>query len=56
MFALLVSIVGIGSMNDSSSDDGDDSVVVREWAVAEKDGHMGSKFNTRGIAKFDFKI
>jgi hypothetical protein len=44
-------------MNDSSSDDDDDdSVVVRERAVAEKDGHMGSKFNTRGIAKFDFKI
>ena len=44
-------------MGDSSSDDDDDSdSVARERAVAEKDGNMGSKFNTKGITMFDFKV
>jgi hypothetical protein len=55
MFALLVRILGIGGMGDSSDDD-DDSV-VRDHATADIDGNsMGSKFNRKGIARFDFKI
>jgi hypothetical protein len=55
MFALLVRIVGIGGMGDSSDDD-DDSV-VRDHVTADKDGNsMDGKFNTKGIARFDFKI
>ena len=42
-------------MGDSSSE-GDDDSVVRERAVAEKDGNMGSKFNTKEITMFDFKV
>jgi hypothetical protein len=57
MFALLVRILAIGGMGDSSDDDDDDGSVVRDHATADIDGNsMGSKFNRKGIARFDFKI